>query len=163
MQKLSKICVLRIVVGYLGEKAQSAWWDSAFLNAIGFRYLGLVYPKTAPAAAVTSACEAACRIHDERIGRGRVAHLFRLSSEIETPLRSELVALSIEQLQKICSPDAAFEQLDAIAAGAKPIAGVGPIQIGAVVESSAPGALSRVAATYAAAFRSGAQVFPYFV
>jgi hypothetical protein len=68
----SSLLKLRAAVAFLGEKPQAGWWDCAFLNPIGFQYLGLIYPKTAAAAVLTAASEAACRLHDERIGRGRV-------------------------------------------------------------------------------------------
>ena len=78
----SSLLKLRAVVAFLGEKPQAGWWDSAFLNPVGFQYLGLIYPKMAAAAALTAASGAACRLHDERIGRGRVGHLFRLTAEL---------------------------------------------------------------------------------
>jgi hypothetical protein len=78
----SSLLKLRAAVAFLGEKPQAGWWDSAFLNPVGFQYLGLIYPKMAAAAALTAASEAACRLHDERIGRGRVGHLFRLTAEL---------------------------------------------------------------------------------
>ena len=106
MQMISPICDLRIVVGYLGEKAQSGWWDTAFLNTTGFRFLGLIYPRTAVSACVTAASEAACRAHDERIGKGRVAHLFRLASEAEMGLRAELGEVDANHLGMLCSPKA---------------------------------------------------------
>ena len=43
----------------------------------------LVYPKTAASSSVVSAAEAACRVHEERIGKGRVSHLFRLPPDGE--------------------------------------------------------------------------------
>lgn len=158
----TSVCGLRIAVAHLGEKATAGWWETAFLDAVGFRYLELVYPKTAASAAVMSASEAACRAHDERIGKGRVAHLFRLPRESEAKVRGDLSKLGITDLQKICAKDAALQLLDAAAAGAKPTPGNGPIQIGALKELNTPGGVARMAATYAAGFRSGTRVFPYF-
>ncbi len=163
MQKQqTTMCDLRIAVAHLGEKSLAGWWETAFLDAVGFRYLELVYPKTVASASVVSASEAACRAHDERIGKGRVAHLFRLPPEGEAKLRGELSKLGIPDLQKICTKDAALELLDVTAAGAKPVAGTGPIQIGILKELNSPAALTRLAATYAAGFRSDTRVFPYF-
>src|SRR5262245_6572127 len=86
---------LRTAVAFLGERPQAKWWDSGFLNSVGFQYLTLIYPKTVASAALTAAAEAACRIHDERIGRGRIFHLFRLPPEIEDGLRRNQRALAL--------------------------------------------------------------------
>lgn len=162
VQPVSSTCGLRIVVGHLGEKSQSGWWDTAFLNPTGFRYAGLVYPKTAASACVTSASEAACRAHDERIGKGRVVHLFRLPGDAETKLRSELSRLSVEDLLALCSKEAALDFLDQIADGAKAANATGPVQLGTLKEMNSQDALRRLAAAYAAGFRTGIRVFPYF-
>jgi hypothetical protein len=69
---------LRIAVAYLGEKEQFAWWSTRFLGSTGRRFLEFIYPRSAFAAAVTSASEAAKTFHDFRIGKGRIYHLFRL-------------------------------------------------------------------------------------
>ncbi len=162
MQKFSSICGLRISVAHLGEKPQSGWWDTAFLNQIGFRYLGLVYPKTTASACITSTTEAACRVHDERIGKGRVGHLFRLSLEAETKLKAELAKLTTADLAVLCSPEAASRFLDELAVRMKGPEGVGPIQIGPLKDMETEKGLQRLAAVYAAGFKSGKPVFPYF-
>ena len=163
MQKhQTTMCSLRIAVAHLGEKPLAGWWETAFLDAVGFRYLELVYPKTAASASVVSSAEAACRAHDERIGKGRVGHLFRLPPDGEAKLRGELSRLEIPDLKKICTKDAALQLLDTAAAGAKLVAGTGPIQIGALKEMNTPAGIARMAATYAAGFRSNTRVFPYF-
>lgn len=162
MQKFSSICGLRIAVAHLGEKPQSGWWDTAFLNQIGFRYLGLVYPKTTASACITSASEAACRVHDERIGKGRVGHLFRLSLETETKLKAELAKLTTADLAEFCSPGAASRFLEEFAARVKAPDTVGPIQIGSLKEMETEKGLQRLAAAYAAGFKSSKPIFPYF-
>jgi hypothetical protein len=162
MHLTHSICALRVAAAHLGEKAQLGWWDTSFLNSIGFRYLQLIYPKTTPSACVTSAVEAACREHDGRIGKGKVAHLFRMSADMEIKLRSEIASLTLADLEKICSKDAAFRLLDEIAGGADPVAGAGPAQIGTIKELATAEARSRLAATYASAFRTGTKIFPYF-
>jgi hypothetical protein len=156
------MCGVRIAVAHLGEKALAGWWDTAFLDTNGFRYLELIYPKTTASASVMSASEAACRAHDERIGRGHVAHLFRLTRESETRLRDELFKLSTADLQKICSMDSALRLLDAASKGAKAVPGTGPVQVGVLKDLSTAAGLARMAATYASAFREGSRCFPYF-
>jgi len=158
----SSLLKLRAVVAFLGEKPQAGWWDSAFLNPVGFQYLGLIYPKTAAAAALTAASEAACRLHDERIGRGRVVHLFRLIAEAEMALRRDMTPAFLSDLGAQCRVEAAYAVLDGIADGAHAAAGAGPVQIGSLKDCSSQAALTRLAATYAAAFRSATPVFPYF-
>lgn len=162
LPKHMDILRLRIAVAHLGEKANCGWWDSAFLDPIGFRYLSLIYPKTFAAAAVLSASEAACRVHDDGIGKGRVTHLFRMPPEVEAKVRKELTQLESTALQGICTKEAAFKALDEIAAGNQVKEGVGALQVGTLKESSGAAGVARLAATYAAGFRSGTRVFPYF-
>jgi hypothetical protein len=162
MQKLSSICGLRITVAHLGEKSHAGWWDTAFLNTTGFRYLELICPKTAASACVTPASEAACRAHDERIGKGHVGHLFRLSLETEAKLRSELAALTPADIAPLCSPEGASRFLNDLADGAKAPDASGPIHVGSLKELETAKGLQRLAATYAAGFKSGTRVFPYF-
>jgi hypothetical protein len=111
---------------------------------------------------VTAVSEAACREHDERIGKGRVAHLFRLNGDLEMKLRGDLAKLQIVELEKLCSREAAFRLLDEFAGAGKPLVTAGPAHIGTLNEMASDASQSRLAATYAAAFRSGIKVFPYF-
>ena len=158
----SSLLKLRAVVAFLGEKPQAGWWDSAFLNPVGFQYLGLIYPKTAAAGALTAASEAARRLHDERIGRGRVVHLFRFTAEAEMALRRDMTRAFLSDLGAQCTLEAAYSILDKMADGAHAAAGAGPVQVGNLKDCSSQAALARLAATYAAGFRSATLVFPYF-
>ena len=59
MQSLERtLCEPKVAVAHLGEKSGAGWWKSSFFDPVGFRYLELIYPKTAT---VASASEAACR------------------------------------------------------------------------------------------------------
>lgn len=158
----SDILKLRLAVAYLGEKSQAGWWKCEFLHPVGFQYLKIIYPKSFASAALLAATEAACRIHDERIGRGHVAHLFRMHRECESALNSAIRALSLEDLAEQCSSDRAYVILEEIAAGAAPLFGKGPIQVGSADAASSPKAVSCAAATYLAGFKAGTAVFPYF-
>ena len=160
-QPVSTLLSLRIAVAFLGQRSHAGWWDSDFLTPVGVQYLGLIYPKTASMAAVTSGCEAAKRIHDERIGRGRVSHLFRMPSDAEIGV-SRRTAISHQELARLCSSDAATAALAEIARTTAPAPGVGPILLGQTEQAKQKNALSRIAATYARGFREGTQVFPYF-
>lgn len=159
---MNSICRLRIAVAHLGERDQLGWWDTAFLNAIGFRYLQLIFPKTVASASVSAAGEAASREHDERIGKGRVAHLFRLNADMELKIMADLSALGLAELAKLCQKEAALALLDEIAGDAKPIIASGPVHLGLLNDVPKVESHSRLAATYATAFRSGTKIFPYF-
>lgn len=77
-------------------------------------------------------------------------------------VRAELFTLMIEELQGLCSKNAALELLDSVAAGSKPLTAMGPIQAGTLKEMNTQAGLRCLAATYSAGFRSGTRVFPYF-
>jgi hypothetical protein len=94
---------LRIAVAYLGEREQYAWWGTRFLGATGRRFLEFNYPRSAFAAGVTAAAEAAKAFHDRRIGKGGVSHLFRLPHIIEQRLNALLLSCSDETLLSIVS------------------------------------------------------------
>lgn len=89
---------LRGLVGFLGEKGQANWWDTSFLDSMGQRFLEFIYPRTALNAGIRSTTEAAKTLHDQRIGEGRVVHLFRFSPSLEEEI-SQLFLHSPEQLQ----------------------------------------------------------------
>jgi hypothetical protein len=56
---VSPLLQLRATVAFLGEKPQAGWWDTSFLHPLVLQYLGLIYPKTTHAAALTAASKAA--------------------------------------------------------------------------------------------------------
>jgi hypothetical protein len=84
VESIESLFRLRLVVAYLGEKEQCAWWSTRFLGGKGKRFLEFNYPRSAFAAGFTAASEAARTFHDKRIGKGRVSHLFRLPHGIES-------------------------------------------------------------------------------
>ena len=161
MDCFGQIRQLRLAVGFLGERSQHRWWDTTFLNATGLRFLELVYPRSSSSAALTSASEAACRVHDERIGRGRVAHLFRLPSDAEARLRRHLPSLSVDEVLRLCSGNASLDLLTSVAGTAKTPNRVGPIQIGSLAEAGEGGTLVALASAYLTGFRANIPVFPY--
>jgi hypothetical protein len=159
---VNKIIQLRLSVAFLGERAQCAWWDTAFLNPLGVRYLSLVFPKTVGLASLGASFEAACQLHDDRIGRGRVAHLFRLPEDIELGLRKEVLKIRPEQILTTCSVDSAYRVIASIADGFPAMSAIGPVQIGAFQEIKLEAAIQGAAATYLSGFQSQTPVFPYF-
>src|SRR5262245_51587114 len=85
--RIEQLAVVRALVAFLGEKDQFGWWDCSFLGSTGRKYLAITFPRSYIAAGVMAACEAARRVHDARIGKGRVYHLFRLRHATERRLQ----------------------------------------------------------------------------
>ncbi|MGC9976519.1 MAG: BrxE family protein, partial [Syntrophales bacterium] len=82
-QSLDQFALLRLVVGYLGQRKQSGWWDCDFMDATGIRFLEATFPRTACVAALRSTTEAACIVHDQALGRVGNFHLFLLPPTLE--------------------------------------------------------------------------------
>ena len=81
---------MRAVVGYLGERNQSGWWQSSFFAPGSQAFLAPVFGRTRLLAQCTGVAQAAAVVHDERIGVGDVYHLFRLPEDIEQALHRAL-------------------------------------------------------------------------
>ena len=156
------ILKLRIAVAFLGEKEQCAWWSTRFLGSTGKRFLEFNYPRSAFAAGVTAASEAAKTFHDRRIGKGDVSHLFRMPHSIEERLRAALLSQDGEALSAVVvSKEAAIRALADLSK--EPMtAPEGPVCIGNNKALSSGSAISKVAALYLDAFESGKQTLPYF-
>ena len=80
---LQDVACLRLLVGFLGEKTQHAWWPTEFYSKTAPTFLNPIFVKTAALAQYHGITEAARIIHDEHIGVGRVFHLFRLPESME--------------------------------------------------------------------------------
>lgn len=154
---------LRALVGFLGEKTQAGWWDTGFLNATGQRFLAVTFPRTALAAGVASVTEAARRLHDERIGKGGVFHLFRLPLPAEESLHQALQQGGFESLQaSLQDRDAALAALRRYARDGLR-APAGPVQVGTGKNMLTAFAIEELAKHYHDAFTRGIQTFPYFL
>jgi hypothetical protein len=153
---------LRLLVGFLGEKRQANWWDCSFLDATGRRFLETTFPRTAFCAALRSTAEAARLLHDSRIGRVGVFHLFRLPVDHEDALEAHIADWPSEDAPGwISSRDAALEELRRM--GESHVsAPQGPVQVGIEKKILAPGSISDLAAHYHSAFAGNFQCFPYF-
>lgn len=161
---LQSVLRLRWVVAYLGEKDQRGWWDTSFLNENGRYYLAINYPRTAKSAALHSATVAARRLHDERIGRGRVHHLFRMPLEWEEDLQAE-VRKADDWLPSVDSEADALAVLGDLAAprtNGEEYAAVGPVQLRDSAALDEP-LVQAMAAYYLSAFESKNQTFPYLL
>jgi hypothetical protein len=157
-----KLVKLRLLVGFLGEKRQANWWDCGFLDATGRRFLETTFPRTAFFAALHSTVEAARLLHDSRIGRVGVFHLFRLPVDNEDALEAQNSDVRSEDaLSWISSRETAIEELGRMDE-AHVSAPEGPVQVGFADKIFAPGLISELAAHYHSAFRGNFQCFPYF-
>ena len=159
---IDQIALLRLAVGYLGQRKQSGWWDCDFLDTTGIRFLEATFPRTAWAAALRSTTEAACIVHDQALGRVGNSHLFRLPPALEDQLEHALERLDwTEACKQIESRNVAMDVLKRIA-DAVIKAPTGPVQVGVVHRILTPTAAHELAAHYYSAFRDGVRCFPYF-
>lgn len=154
---VSEIMGLRLCVGYLGEKEQSNWWTSLWLSPHASAFLSPIYGSRAGAARLSGVTEAARRVHDSRIGIGRVFHLFRLPEALERRLHDA----TTKSLRLPNSVEDARTRLASIARNTDKLA-EGPIRIGTPVDLLENEWPAVVAGHYHAAFQAGAMTFPYF-
>jgi hypothetical protein len=162
--RLQAIARLRVIVGYLGEKAQFDWWPTGFYTPSSAAFLNPVFARTAPLAQYHGVKEAARRVHDEHIGVGRVFHLFRLPETLEQSL--------FEWLQEptsaaaghadITSRDTALDALQSFFKTAGAVS-EGPVQIGTCADLECDGWLAAAARCYHGAFTKGTRSYPYLV
>lgn len=160
---LPAILKTRLLVGYLGERAQHGWWPTAFYEASSRLFLEPVFSKTSRLAQYHGVLEAARRIHDEHLSVGSY-HLFRLPEEVEQDLhaliqRGEADEFTLEGLR---SKEAAITGLTALA-GSTPATSVGPTAIGNVNDLHSPDTARAIAAAYLSAFSQDAETYPYLV
>jgi hypothetical protein len=151
---------LRLLVGYLGERAQFGRWASAFLGPQSARLLQFVVPGTVRMAQYHGVVEAACRVHDEVLSQG-AWHLFRLPEEWEQDLHRAAHAGAGGEIP--IDRDAALAELGALGAAAdRPDApwrsAAGPC---AVAAFDAPHASAALAAAWHNAFSRMAPLLPY--
>ena len=160
-----RLLALRLVVGFLGEREQAGWWPSDFLGRNSVAFLAPVFGSKSQLARYHGAIEAACIVHDDHIGLGRVNHLFRLPEPLEHSMY-ELMQQdeSLPQIAPhLASRENACEWLSII--GSKEVAiRSGPVRISASLTNRADFSdIPLLASHYHVAFNSDQQCFPYFV
>jgi hypothetical protein len=160
---LPAILKMRLLVGYLGERAQFAWWPTAFFEASGRLFLEPVFSRTWRLAQYHGVLEAACRLHDEHLSVGSY-HLFRLPEEVEQDLHNLVQRPEAEEfaLKETRSKDAALSGLKDLA-GAISVTSVGPTVIGDIGDLDSPNTARSIAAAYLSAFSKDAKTYPYLV
>jgi hypothetical protein len=160
---IHRIIGLRLAVGLLGEQEQSAWWPSRFLGRHAPAFLNPIFGGKTRMAQYHGVTEAACRIHDERIGVGRVFHLFRLPETIEQRMSHAFQEGSLPEDVTGCfeSTETAERVLAGFAKGPAAVK-PGPVRLGGADTINSPDGVAVVAATYRAAFDAGIKCYPYF-
>lgn len=160
---IKDIARMRIVVSYLGEKGQYDWWPSGFWAPTADAFLSPVFPRSIFIAKVNGASAAAKKLHDERIGIGRVFHLFRLPEDLEQAIHSALHSeLTVEDaIPLIASKQAAEDFLAANCGSTDEVENVGPVVCGEIAELLNSSITESIASAYLSGFRRGHEVFPY--
>jgi hypothetical protein len=159
---INPLILLRFSVAVLGQRDHSGWWDCQFLNAAGLESLSYNFPKAPLAAGFTATCLAAKGLHDERIGRTGVTHLFRLEPELEMLVQRE----STKEAGKILA-ERPIDRVSLMAelarlAGDEIDSPEGPVQVGVLQDASSQRGIAEMARHYHAGFRLGLRIFPYF-
>lgn len=162
MQDIEQTIRLRIAVGCLGELESPPWWPSSFLGSHADAFLNPVFGSRTTVAQYQGVVEAACRAHDEKIGVGRVFHLFRLPEATERRIAGyldERVAGNLKEC--FASRESADHVLAGLAKADREVR-PGPLKLGAVDALDAPDGIALIAAAYRSAFRTGIKCYPYF-
>lgn len=160
---LPTLLQMRMLVGFLGERAQCAWWPTAFYEASSRLFLEPVFSKTSRLAQYHGVLEAARRLHDEHLSVGSY-HLFRLPEEVEQDLHAIVQSSVGEELssQSSQSKEAALEALKRLSAK-NGTSGVGPAAVGNVNDLDSTDTLKAIAAAYLSAFTQNVKTYPYLV
>ena len=160
---LPAILKMRLLVGYLGERAQHAWWSTAFYEASSRLFLEPVFTRTFRLAQYHGVLEAARRLHDEHLSVGSY-HLFRLPEEVEQDLHNLVQRPQTEEfaLQTMSNKTAALGNLKELA-GAVSVNSIGPKSIGNIGDLDSPSTVKAIAAAYFSAFSQDAKTYPYLV
>ncbi|MCA7902615.1 BrxE family protein [Burkholderia cepacia] len=152
---------MRLLIGFLGERTQFAWWPTAFYEASSRLFLEPVFSKTAGLAQYHGILEAARRLHDEHLSVGSY-HLFRLPEEVEQDIHTLVQDGESATLagQILHNKDLALGALKNMTS-ATPTTGEGPLALGKVNELDADDVLTAIAGTYWSAFTRNVRVYPY--
>lgn len=152
---------LRLLVSFLGERAQHAWWPTAFYETSSRPFLEPVFVKTARLAQYHGVVEAARRLHDEHLSVGSF-HLFRLPEEAEQDLHALIQAAAGLELVAAFpqTKDGALDALSQVSEGSN-ARGDGPVMVGHVQDLASQTVVASMAAVYLSAFSRGMKAYPY--
>jgi hypothetical protein len=160
---LPKLLEIRLLVGFLGERAQFDWWPTAFHEPSSRLFLEPVFSKTVRLAQYHGILEAARRLHDEHLSVGSY-HLFRLPEEVEEDLHAMVQSNEGEELASKVPPskEAALDSLNRLA-GLNVRASVGPTAVGNIKDLDSTDNLKQIAGLYFSALSTGRRSYPYLV
>jgi hypothetical protein len=160
---LSTLLQMRLLVGFLGERAQCAWWPTAFYETSSRLFVEPVFSKTSRLAQYHGVLEAARRLHDEHLNVGSY-HLFRLPEEVEQDLHAAMQTSVGEELARQApqNKEAALDALKRLAVPSR-TPSVGPTAVGGIKDLDSPDTLKAIAAAYLSAFAQNAKTYPYLV
>lgn len=143
---------MRMLVGFLGERAQCAWWPTAFYEASSKLFLEPVFSKTFRLAQYHGVLEAARRLHDEHLSVGSY-HLFRMPEEVEQDLNKIMQSNMGDELASklLQSKEAAMDALMCLAE-TRGTSSEGPTVVGSIKNLDSIDILKAIAAAYLSAF-----------
>jgi hypothetical protein len=155
------ICEVRLLVGFLGEKQQFNWWESAFLSPVSKSFLTPVFPKTTLRSQYNGVCQASSLVHDSFIGTGFHYHLYRLPDSIERmacmAADNSMDAITAVHLSSVATAMARLEQFCVVPTPRCE----GPIVVGDYNDRKLDSLLRKMASHYCQAFTGGYKCYPY--
>ena len=159
---IHQLILLRLSVAVLGQRDHAGWWNCQFLDAAGLESLDYNFPKAPLAAGFTATCLAAKRLHDERIGRTGVTHLFRLEPDLEMLVQRTATKQAGKMLNEVpFDRESSLAELARLA-GEEIDSPEGPVQVGLLEDASTHRGITALARHYHAGFRLGLRIYPYF-
>jgi len=157
------LALIRIVIGYLGERAHFGWWQSSFFIQGSSAFLSPIFSRTQLLAQYNGVTRAAALVHDERIGVGYVYHLFRLPEEIEQATHRLLHETQfVEHIRKIITSK--VTALDYLRKNStiQEQSAIGPTRVGDIHALRNCEAWKVVAGLYYVSFEKQIEILPYF-
>ena len=157
-----RFATVRLAVAFLGQPESASWWTSSFLSPNGLAVAQYNFPRGPGYAAANATIAAAKLFHDERIGKRRCVHLFRLSLVDEVLIQRALQAGGSALLDDVARRrEDAMGVLEAEAGEVISVES-GPVQIGTNADAFTETGLVELAKHYLAAFRQDIHCLPYF-
>ena len=162
MIEISDLLQIRVVVSFLGEKKQLNWWQSEFFGASAPSFLNPVFPRTRFLAQAEGSSAVARKLHDDRIGIGRVFHLFRLPEDFELSFHQRLQEADIaaKLSEYLSDKDAVLNFLES-EYGKPKTNDVGPVLVGEINQITTKPIVETIAQAYLGGFQRETPVFPY--
>lgn len=155
--------LLRLAVGFLGERSQFNWWDTSFFDSSSGAFLRPIFAKSGIVVRYQGVRAAGQRIHDKSIGIGSVYHLFRLPEQFEQRLFTLIShkQSDFEQIvNKLVERKDGLQLIEELSDGVEN--SEGPIRAGEIDAIMKMDSLRRLCRLYLGAFNDETRVYPYF-